>query len=1464
MSDPKRPVDELFPTLKSWREEFTPGEFIPRRKSKDMIVYMSPDEFLDMAIPIESMDDLRYFGPFTGEKSIDAIHEITRLMRGGTEMDEVPKLGIDASDGRVQNHDGRHRANALKKLGYEKMPVRIQSLSSGGGVRWSEQRDPSLLDYNEDLPTQLISEDGTKTMDAPWETEGPNRGLPRAEYATDQPRDLPAQLLEEAMPARGLPMADDVPEDLATRIARQVREAVDETYRRQDPTDDPYKKAFRRANRIALDKQVPGMVRPGHSYYLHTVRTGSPDQAASVLQSIDEHGLFYRHYGESTNIRPFLLGPLGSGEQRLGKGPGGTSRGGVGTEYMAETSPSTRTYIVELPDDITHIDQVGERITPGHPLYETVAEARETRSPGKTGDRPLLKNFPPSDPSQRGYKMTASSKPWTGRLSADHIIGHIQDGILTLKPQIEQAARDSQITGIPREASSKLLEESVPPTGARAMARIEIIPERMEILVFEQGNPAPQGRLQLASLEEAADPDWARSLREMFPDLPEGMAGQAVKDVQLAEHLRGQGLGSKMYDAATELLEQKYPGGVFFAPSGSGAGATTPEAERVWGSLKTRRPTNGTGVYIGPERLTPPSFAKPSTQLLEESIPIKGAKAMATPLQKQLSPSEQRYFADILNNWADAEDLADAGLSLSDDGKTLYIADEDKAFRYLEDVYRTEMKPGGRGTSTLPRSFNDPDKFLRHGRGGYRQMGDLFTLHDEQAAEVRRLRDEIANLSPEDRRGYLPWQGYLEEDLEHAQKGLAKTQERLQASYDSVQEGRARSFRELEERYASTVAEPFIEEEVFGHEMETRRQEGQLRRGERAAGGRAARAARPSLGDLLQDEGIPRESFVDFVEIPENRRSGKSIPQLIQDYKIAGELPGSAGVPEGRSPRLYPPMTGEPTIHPPWEPDPHNISSGPSRENYRSVTPPEMTSQQKAFIAQDPASGLNIFTPTEVEAQWEGRPLSDDDLLMRGIDPQSPTGPQDEWNLMYGGDEGFHDPEFLRSGSKYPDYDYYVYDRETGGVLSGWEFAEDAQDALDEIEELYPGRTRLGSARAYKQKFGRIPSQSDWVEGSAVEHLEKTPSRYGWKREDVDDMLSRGMAPEFEGKRKMMVSGSNIPENQMTVSGRNAAPDAQKMAEQMSEAQKEHFRKQSKRVSEAIVNLRKMEQTEGVVTKLAKLRAAAAKAVPVLVALGDAAFVAELGWNIYKEDSIGGGVASTAATGVEGMGMIAQAPAALASLLPSHEERQEKGLLTSPEVAAEGLAAVGRGVSSTMKPYRRMRSREDRRAHYERQKAFYRELEPNLSESEIRQMAMRDVSGESTQEAIDDLQRRVSDRDVMMDGFPAQSGMMVENIRRSQERDRQMRERLPEGTGGMRQFWEGLEDSENAGLVGRVSKGAGLSTDLITPKRAGFVGRYSEPGLSAEEEADRAYQGSEQQKVDEARYRRAYLPGTRR
>ena len=262
------------------------------------------------------------------------------------------------------------------------------------------------------------------------------------------------------------PRVSDVPEDIAVtrrRIAEQVGGSVEQTYRKQEPTKNPFKNALRRIDRSKLEKEIPGMVREGQSYYFHTVRTGSPERASSITQSIDKNGLFYRHYGDSTNIRPFLLGPLGTEGQSRGKGPGGTTRGATSNPatYMERQSPSTRTYIIELPSDVSHIDDVGERITPNHPLYETVAEARETRSPGRSGDRPHIQVGPKGskpNPSQQGYKMTANRQPWTGRLSADYIVGHVEDGQLTLKPQILEAVNVDQATKTPMGTVRGLLK----------------------------------------------------------------------------------------------------------------------------------------------------------------------------------------------------------------------------------------------------------------------------------------------------------------------------------------------------------------------------------------------------------------------------------------------------------------------------------------------------------------------------------------------------------------------------------------------------------------------------------------------------------------------------------------------------------------------------------------------------------------------------------------------------------------------------------------------------------------------------------------------------------------------------------------------------------------------------------------------------------------------------------------------
>tara|TARA_R110002020_G_scaffold134824_3_gene301095 strand:- start:42 stop:2369 length:2328 start_codon:yes stop_codon:yes gene_type:complete len=182
--------------------------------------------------------------------------------------------------------------------------------------------------------------------------------------------------------------------------------------------------------------------------------------------------------------------------------------------------------------------------------------------------------------------------------------------------------------------------------------------------------------------------------------------------------------------------------------------------------------------------------------------------------------------------------------------------------------------------------------------------------------------------------------------------------------------------------------------------------------------------------------------------------------------------------------------------------------------------------------------------------------------------------------------------------------------------------------------------------------------------------------------------------------------------------------------------------------------------------KLSRLERFALKAGPLLHAAGNVALAAELGYFVGRERDLGGGLMAMGASNVEGTGALMQLPqagveAARSAFVP--EELQDLPL--PGEIATQGLAAAGRGLQGSMAPYRRMQDRNSRRDFFERQKAFYRELEPNLSEGQVRELAMRDVSGASTQEAIDALQNQVDDQEALASGFPAPLGMISRNIR---------------------------------------------------------------------------------------------------
>tara|TARA_R100001082_G_scaffold60905_1_gene33900 strand:+ start:253 stop:2460 length:2208 start_codon:yes stop_codon:yes gene_type:complete len=74
--------------------------------------------------------------------------------------------------------------------------------------------------------------------------------------------------------------------------------------------------------------------------------------------------------------------------------------------------------------------------------------------------------------------------------------------------------------------------------------------------------------------------------------------------------------------------------------------------------------------------------------------------------KKILTPSEQRWFSMISESAPDRAELHEAGMHLSRDGRTLYIKDEDQAFKYIDETILSESRPSGPGVRTLPPSFS--------------------------------------------------------------------------------------------------------------------------------------------------------------------------------------------------------------------------------------------------------------------------------------------------------------------------------------------------------------------------------------------------------------------------------------------------------------------------------------------------------------------------------------------------------------------------------------------------------------------------------------------------------------------------------------------------------------------------------------------------------------------------------------
>ena len=120
-------------------------------KSRSKLISMSIDDFLLLAEEGQSED------------KADGIQE---LIQNGTKFSDVPYLLINTDDinnPKVIGHEGRHRARALKALGYKTIPVDFRATS----IRWSEQNNPNKFDYKDSWPTTLISQNGKNQVAFP-------------------------------------------------------------------------------------------------------------------------------------------------------------------------------------------------------------------------------------------------------------------------------------------------------------------------------------------------------------------------------------------------------------------------------------------------------------------------------------------------------------------------------------------------------------------------------------------------------------------------------------------------------------------------------------------------------------------------------------------------------------------------------------------------------------------------------------------------------------------------------------------------------------------------------------------------------------------------------------------------------------------------------------------------------------------------------------------------------------------------------------------------------------------------------------------------------------------------------------------------------------------------------------------------------------------------------------------------
>lgn len=119
-------------------------------KSRDILIYMSPDNFINVAMSGHAKEKAE---------------RVSGVLKSGEKFSDIPFIGF-THDGEgtavVTSHEGRHRARALKDLGVKEMPVLFKSRTSdnGNAIRWGSQQKENSDRLRDEWPKKLYAEVG--------------------------------------------------------------------------------------------------------------------------------------------------------------------------------------------------------------------------------------------------------------------------------------------------------------------------------------------------------------------------------------------------------------------------------------------------------------------------------------------------------------------------------------------------------------------------------------------------------------------------------------------------------------------------------------------------------------------------------------------------------------------------------------------------------------------------------------------------------------------------------------------------------------------------------------------------------------------------------------------------------------------------------------------------------------------------------------------------------------------------------------------------------------------------------------------------------------------------------------------------------------------------------------------------------------------------------------------------------